>query len=374
MANIAKAKEYALSRVLIQSGFEISQLYETGGTPTAVLIEAAGTIGTSVAVGFEQIRDLAAALIDSETESVPQPASMALPDPATPLTGPAPSFRLPSVAGNDVSLDDLLAMGRPVMLHFTAPQCAPCYDILPDIGGWQRHYHDRLTSVIISADSREQNRMMMSEYGIDLNLVLLQAEHEVFDAFDLRQMPTAIVIDPIGDIQAGPANGALAVRRLMADTLGLKLPPRPMAAVELIADGEKAPEFRRPDLDGTPYDIGAARGSDTMVLFWNPGCSYCQQLLPDMRKWEAHLNSPDIVVVSRGTQEINRQLGFNSPIVIDDDRVIARSYGATGTPAVVEIDANGFVVSGVGRGATKVREVIEGRIASIAVNQQQQPG
>ncbi len=28
------------------------------------------------------------------------------------------------------------------------------------------------------------------------------------------------------------------------------------------------------------------RGEETMVLFWNPGCGFCQQMLPDLKAWE----------------------------------------------------------------------------------------
>jgi thiol-disulfide isomerase/thioredoxin len=24
-----------------------------------------------------------------------------------------------------------------------------------------------------------------------------------------------------------------------------------------------------------------------LVLFWNPGCGFCQQMLPDLKEWEA---------------------------------------------------------------------------------------
>jgi thiol-disulfide isomerase/thioredoxin len=356
-ANVAKAGEYGLRRVLLQADREISEAYATGGTPAAVLVGPDGTIAAPMAGGFDQIRDLVASLIGAEADSSLQP-------PAPPLTGLAPSFQLPNLAGREVSLDALLSLKHPVMLHFSAPQCGPCHALVPDIGGWQRHYHDRLTSVLISSGSPEHNRLMTSEYGVVPDLVLLQAEREIFDAFNMHQMPSALVIDPSGSIHSEPVYGVHAVRQLVADTLGLRLPDQPAVAVTLATVGEQSPVFRRPDLQGTPHDIGVSSAGETVLLFWNPGCPHCQELLPQLREWETHRDAPEILVVSRGPRALNRQLGLASPVVIDDDRSIFRSFGATGTPAAVVIDANGIVASPVGRGVTGVRDLIGGRIAS----------
>jgi thiol-disulfide isomerase/thioredoxin len=29
------------------------------------------------------------------------------------------------------------------------------------------------------------------------------------------------------------------------------------------------------------------RGEESLVLFWNPGCGFCQQMLADLKEWEA---------------------------------------------------------------------------------------
>jgi thiol-disulfide isomerase/thioredoxin len=283
--------------------------------------------------------------------------------PVVPLTGPAPDFRLHSLAGTDVSLRELLAPGLPVMLHFTAPACGPCYELLPDIGGWQRHYHDRLTSVIVTNGTAQHNLLITDEYGITRSLVLMQEDREVFDAFGMRQLPSAIVIDPSGEIQSEPSYGVLAVRQLMAQTLGLTLPePPPPPQITRAQVGERAPVFERLDLQGELRHVGEPHERDTVLLFWRPGCPHCEGLLPDLKAWEAQRDAPRIVVVSRGPRALNREFGITSPIVFDDDRTITRTYGATGTPAAIVIDANGVVASGIGRGATGVRELMQSRL------------
>ncbi|MGN6033462.1 MAG: redoxin domain-containing protein [Thermomicrobiales bacterium] len=350
--NEERARAYSLSRVLLQADREVSRAYATGGTPAAVLIESDGTIGIPVAGGAEAIHALVTTLLGLESKPA-QPTSM------LPLTGRAPSFRLPTVSGAEVSLGALLGRGRPVMLHFMAPACGPCYELLPDIGGWQRHYHDRLTSVIVSSGTAHHNRLIMEEYGIDLGLVLLQEDREVFDAFGMRQMPSAMVIGDSGVIASEPSYGVHAVRALMADTLGLTLPELPQPVITRVNVGDPAPVFDRVDLQGELRHVGAPHGRDTVLLFWRPGCAHCEGLVPDLKAWEAHPDAPYILVISRGPKALNREFGIASPIVFDDDRFITRTYGVTGTPAAVVIDANGVIASPVGRGATGVRELLE---------------
>jgi thiol-disulfide isomerase/thioredoxin len=205
---------------------------------------------------------------------------------------------------------------------------------------------------------------MTAEYGIQPGRVLLQAEHEVFDAFALVQMPAAVMIDLDGKVVRETVYGAQPVRQLVADSLGLALPSPPARAANPVAAGNAATIFRRPDLEGNPLAIGAPAESDTLLLFWNPGCGYCAQLLPELKEWEMRPDRPDIVVISRGPGGLNRELGLASPIVLDDDGAISRAYGATGTPAAIMIDRHGVVASGVGRGASGVRALVAERIAT----------
>jgi hypothetical protein len=79
-------------------------------------------------------------------------------------------------------------------------------------------------------------------------------------------------------------------------------------------------------------------------------------MLPDLNAWEAQENpgKPRLVLVSTGTPESNSSMGLQSPIVLDADFAVGRSYGAGGTPSAVLIDAEGRVASAVAVGAPSV--------------------
>ncbi|HEU5433356.1 MAG TPA: MauE/DoxX family redox-associated membrane protein, partial [Thermomicrobiales bacterium] len=70
-ANKRKAEEHNLSNVLLQQDSEVSDQYQTYGTPTAILVRPDGTIGSGAALGSDQIRTLYKQALENK---VPVPA------------------------------------------------------------------------------------------------------------------------------------------------------------------------------------------------------------------------------------------------------------------------------------------------------------
>ena len=284
------------------------------------------------------------------------------PGPTAPMPLPAadarkaPDFDLPTLAATLTSLDDLLSRGQPVLLSFTDPRCGPCYELLPDIAGWQRIYADRLTVALISGGSVEHNQAMTAEYGFEPRTILLQHEREVAEAYQIEMAPAALVIRPDGTIERETVYGVGRVRQLVAETLGLMLPEaNPIAQeIQTVTLGQRVPAFRRPDLDGVPIDLDAL-GETAMLVFWSPGCTHCQELLPAIRAWASQAGGPRLIVATAGPIGLNKEVGLRSLMIPDDDSSLKWTFGVTGTPAAVLIDALGIVASDVARGATAVR-------------------
>jgi thiol-disulfide isomerase/thioredoxin len=276
----------------------------------------------------------------------------------------APDFSLAELGGGQVSLKALLARAQPVLLVFTHPQCGPCYELLPDIGGWQRVYGDRLTTALISSGTPEINHAMTVEYGI--RPVLLEHENDIVDLYGLDQAPAAVLVGPDGLTTAGSSYGTRAIRQLVADALGLVLPAAPAREARPVSRGEAAPPVRRPDLFGNVVDLAAYRGSPTLLLFWSPGCSHCQDVLPDIKAIEQSPHMAHLLIVSSGPLGLNQEVGFASPVVLDDDRSIAQAFGVSGTPAALLIDSRGVVVTPVARGSDRVRAALNTLVASAS--------
>ena len=117
--------------------------------------------------------------------------------------------------------------------------------------------------------------------------------------------------------------------------------------------------MKLPNLEGNTVELADFRGEQTLVLFWNPGCGFCQQMLPDLKQWESEApeSAPRIVVVSAGSKEANKEMELTSPVLLDQQFAVGRAFGASGTPSAVLVDAEGRVASEVAVGAPAVMEL-----------------
>ena len=298
-----------------------------------------------------------------------------------PVGSQAPPFSLEGLHGETLTLGSLRSSGKPVMLIFTDPNCGPCTAMLPEIGRWQEEYADKLVVSLVSRGKPEENRAKMGEHG--LSRVLLQKDWEVSEAYRVGGTPSAVLVRPDGTIGSAVVGGAEAIGSLVAYAVGerTQLPmhhpqaqgqtrgePCPdcgkvhAAAPTLPAAskvGEPAPEIKLPDLKGNTVGLEDFRGEETLVLFWNPGCGFCKQMLPDLKEWEASAQegAPRLLVVSAGSDEANEGMGLTSTVVLDQQFSVGRAFGASGTPSAVLVDAEGNVASEVAVGAPGVLEL-----------------
>lgn len=288
-----------------------------------------------------------------------------------PLGSGAPDFQLPGLFGEASTLGKLRETGEPVLLIFADPDCGPCTALLPDIRTWQTELTDLITIAVISQGTVEANREKSQEYGV-IN-VLLQQGTEVSSAYRAYGTPTAVLVRSDGTVGSFVAQGAEEIRALLAHATvpgSLRaLEPGPPADANGHLDhagtaqapamapapavGDLAPTIRLSNLDGRQVDLAELRGSPTLVLFWNPGCGFCQRMLPDLKAWEASPppGAPQMLVVSTGSVDANRAMGLRSPVVLDSAFAAGYAYGAQGTPSAILIDGEGRIASTMEVGA-----------------------
>jgi peroxiredoxin len=283
---------------------------------------------------------------------------------------PAPAFRLSDLDGGEVTLSDLRPSDKALVLLFSDPDCGPCAAIFPEVGRWQRDAASRLAIAVVSRGSVEANRRHADLHGI--TPVLLQQDREVVSAYQALATPSAVLIDREGKIGSPLAQGAEAIRSLVASAFGgyplNTLPILPMTAQRngngsrptlpvALKIGDVAPAFSLPDLAGHLVHLSDFRGSTTLVLFWRPGCGFCQRMLAALRAWEAQPQegAPRLLVVSTESVQDNQAMGLRSPIVLDQATIrVGSLFGATGTPMAVLIDAEGKIASELAAGAPAV--------------------
>ena len=233
--------------------------------------------------------------------------------PGLPVGDPAPPFQ----ASTESTAPSTL-------LVFTEAGCGACETLKPDLAAWQAEHADRLAIVTISG------------------------QPELTKAYMVNATPSAVMVSG-GKIASALAEGVDDIRKLVRRST---LPPP-------AKKGDVVPALRLPDLNGAEVDLASFRGRRTLVLFWSTTCGFCQQMLEDVKKWERSRtqDSPELLVISSGTPEANRQQGFHASVLLDADWGAGTVLGAGGTPSALIIDEDGKVASDVGVGAPAVLEL-----------------
>ena len=297
-----------------------------------------------------------------------------------PEDSPAPIFELPDLDGNLVSLSSILSQGadkkKAAFLVFTSPTCGPCQAMMPSYAEWQEKYADQVTLVMISQGTAEENRAKIAGYGV--SHLLLQQDKEVADAYKVRGTPSGVAVSYDGGIYGKMAEGEDNIRDLLTEfTTGvISRLPNPLLEINSPKNGmtypippkigEAAPDLHLIDLDDNIIKLSDFRGKPTLLLFWNPGCSFCQGMLKDILLWEKERErklvkgTPQLLVVSIGGSKMDNQMGFKSKVVLDDtpsSYSAARWFKANGTPMAILLDENGIVSSKLAEGAAEVMEL-----------------
>lgn len=117
----------------------------------------------------------------------------------------APLFNLKNFAGETISLESL--RGKVVVLDFWATWCGPCKASFPAMRKLVNQYAEQEDVVFLFVDVSAKSGGEIAEsmeYILDSNYpfeVIVDTENKVAEAYNIRSIPTKIVIDPKGNIR-----------------------------------------------------------------------------------------------------------------------------------------------------------------------------
>jgi len=117
-----------------------------------------------------------------------------------PVGKPAPDFALRSPSGESLALDGL--RGHVVVVNFFATWCPPCRAETPDLVALDRKYRSRGV-VFFGVDDKENAHLVdvfMNVKHIEFPVVL-DSDGKVEEAYDVRAIPTTVVVDRNGTIR-----------------------------------------------------------------------------------------------------------------------------------------------------------------------------
>jgi len=287
-----------------------------------------------------------------------------------PLGSLAPAFELSDLGGRSHSLQSLLSDLKPLMLLFIDPECGPCKAMLPNVTLWHSEYTEIVKIALISRGGAKANLEKVGSPQL-LN-VLLQQDREVATAFQCYGTPGAVWIGIDGKIKSYVAQGSIEIEKLFVEERKRATPElRPAHHV-----GDPAPEIVLPTVSGKRRKFADFYGQPLVLLFWNPSCGFCSRMLEDLRFWERNSprSAPQLLVVSTGSADVNRQMGLRSEILLDDDFLVGRAFKSTGTPSAVLLDEQGYVSAPLATGEDAVRSLLgSGFVAEAISADMQQP-
>ena len=129
--------------------------------------------------------------------------------------------------------------------------------------------------------------------------------------------------------------------------------------------GDVAPRFTLPLARGGSVAMGRllAAGPPVLLVFGDPGCGPCDELAPDVARWQRdHADAVTVALVSGGDRDAAtakaEQHGLTCAL-FDPGHSVATAYQATSTPAAVLVAGGGTIASHVAQGPDAVRELFD---------------
>lgn len=186
----------------------------------------------------------------------------------------------------------------------------------------------------------------------------------------IAALAAVVAIEGWGLLQLMRQNGRLMLRldEIQSDTTPQS---QPKTNTELPV-GSPAPPFALPGIDGgivTLADL-VTLGRKVVLVFVNPTCHACAEILPDIGRWQReHVSTMTIVVISRGDVEANRaklEPHGITHVLVEETSDVAKAYGLNGRPTAVVVRPDLTIGSPLGEKADGIRRLVQRTIDESA--------
>lgn len=191
---------HGIRNVLLQSDRATSNAYQAYGTPSLIIVDVDGRIGSGVAAGSDAIRELV--------------ESAAVGPRAAEFARPAPAFAGQTTDGRTIASADFV--GRDFVLLFWSPDCGFCAAMVGALLEW-----DRTTEASLIVVSSRHDEGLTS--GGLRSLVLIDDRRKIAQAFGVGGTPMAVRIGADGMFVSNIVPGKDAVLRLLDELAGHEL-------------------------------------------------------------------------------------------------------------------------------------------------------
>ncbi len=164
-------------------------------------------------------------------------------------------------------------------------------------------------------------------------------------------------------IQLFQQHGRLLMRLEATGRPAPSVAPTPTASEAGLPINAPAPSLALTTLDGQTTSLTELLTDHrpAVLLFVDPGCRPCQELLPEAADWrQRYADRFHLVAVSRGSVEANRHKARGlAHVWLQRDSEALDAYGVLGTPSAVLIAPDGRIASQVAGGADQIRTLVD---------------
>ena len=128
--------------------------------------------------------------------------------------------------------------------------------------------------------------------------------------------------------------------------------------------GAPAPAFDLLDLQGEEVTLDSLRspGRPVLLLFTDPGCDYCAEVLPQVGRWQDELaDKLTIAIISCDDLEENRAMSNEhglGRVLLEQDLEVSEVYRVDGTPSAVLVTPDGTVGSFMAESAEEIGSLV----------------
>ena len=126
--------------------------------------------------------------------------------------------------------------------------------------------------------------------------------------------------------------------------------------------GAVAPTFSLPGLDGRQHSLADYHGRRVLLIFTDPECGPCNQLLGELIPLKYRPTYPEVLIISRGDPSANMakflQRPMPFPVVLQKHWEISREYALFATPIGYLINEEGVISAPVASGPAAILNLV----------------
>jgi thiol-disulfide isomerase/thioredoxin/uncharacterized membrane protein YphA (DoxX/SURF4 family) len=207
--NIDKFGDVA-EQILLEKDRAVALKFGAVWTPTVLLVNTDGTIGSRIAAGDEAIRELIEKIkVESEEKETFYITNGKDDLRKSKIGEKVPEFTMEDLQGRKIGKDDFL--GKKTLAAFWSTTCPHCVNMIEDLREWEKQKGQNEPNLVVFSEGEEEEHKKLE---LD-SPILLEKGYKVAEKLGMIGTPSAVLINENGEIISETAVGSVQVWALL---------------------------------------------------------------------------------------------------------------------------------------------------------------